>query len=101
MQRDADAPKVESPAIADTVKHYCGMCQDEIGEETPRWRVANTSFTASASCSTPPSAPTDGKKVTCPVCRTALTIDFSPESLEKCQSATNRLPKTRFRINQS
>ena len=35
-------------------------------------------------------APADGKKVTCPSCRTALTFDFSPESLENVKSAISR-----------
>ena len=94
VQRDApEAPKVESPAIADTVKHYCGMCQDEIEEEDAALATCKHIFHRECIMQYASCAPAEGKKVTCPVCRTALTIDFSPESLENAKSATNRFAK--------
>ncbi|OUS46383.1 P-loop containing nucleoside triphosphate hydrolase protein [Ostreococcus tauri] len=95
VKRDApDAPKVESPADAgDTVKHYCGMCQDEIEEEDAALASCKHIFHRECIMQYASCAPADGKKVTCPVCRTALTIDFSPESLESAKSAIGRFNK--------
>ena len=95
VKRDApDAPKVESPADAgDTMKHYCGMCQDEIEEEDAALASCKHIFHRECIMQYASCAPADGKKVTCPVCRTALTIDFSPESLESAKSAIGRFNK--------
>ena len=95
VKRDApDAPKVESPADAgDQVKHYCGMCQDEIEEEDAALASCKHIFHRECIMQYASCAPADGKKVTCPVCRTALTIDFSPESLESAKSAAGRFNK--------
>ena len=95
VKRDApDAPKVESPADAgDTMKHYCGMCQDEIEEEDAALASCKHIFHRECIMQYASCAPADGKKVTCPVCRTALTIDFSTESLESTKSAIGRFNK--------
>jgi DNA repair protein RAD16 len=91
VKKDApDAPKVESPADTDVPKHYCGMCQDEIEEEDAALANCKHIFHRECIMQYASCAPADGKKVTCPVCRTALTIDFSPESLENVKSAISR-----------
>ena len=91
VKKDApDAPKVESPADTDVPKHYCGMCQDEIEEEDAALANCKHIFHRECIMQYASCAPADGKKVTCPVCRTALTIDFSPESLENVKSANSR-----------
>ena len=94
VQKDApEAPKVDSPATADTPKYYCGMCQDEIEEEDAALASCKHIFHRECIMQYASCAPADGKKVTCPVCRTALTIDFTPDSFDGVKSAVNRFAK--------
>ena len=93
VKKDApDAPKVEAPAEADEPKFYCGMCQDEIEAEDAALAGCKHIFHRECIMQYASCAPTDGKKVTCPVCRTGLTIDFTPDSLDdvKSEVKTNR-----------
>jgi len=93
VKKDApDAPKVEAPAEADEPKFYCGMCQDEIEAEDAALAGCKHIFHRECIMQYASCAPTDGKKVTCPVCRTGLTIDFTPDSLDdvKREVKTNR-----------
>jgi len=83
VKKDApDAPKIEAPAEVDEPKYYCGMCQDEIEAEDAALAGCKHIFHRECIMQYASCAPADGKKVTCPVCRTGLTIDFTPDSLE-------------------
>ena len=76
-------------AAVNEPKYWCGMCQEEVDAEDAALSGCKHVFHRECIMQYASCAPEKGKKVTCPVCRVALTIDLQPSDL----SGANKPPR--------
>ena len=76
-------------AAANEPKYWCGMCQEEVDAEDAALSGCKHVFHRDCIMQYASCVPEKGKKVTCPVCRVALTIDLQPSDL----SGANKPPR--------